>query len=484
MSGLTHYLGIDVGTTATKATLVRSDGEVLGRSRVKHIARPSEPGRVDPSIWWTSVMGACAALQPLSVQPSAIGLSVHCPVLIPLSETGEPVAMGYRFETPGLAEIVAAIGARSGAGRDDNLTGNRLASATAIMASHQLISSEAFRRARWLGSIGTFLGMRLTGRAAIDGSQASYTGIFDVVGRSGWSEARAQKFEVPIDLLPPLLGASEVLGALTSEAAAALGLDAGTPVAVGGGDTAAAALAAGLDGRSNTLLTLGTTHVVTRRAGSPVLDNRLLLQRTHVDDASWLLHGATNGGLALSVGANLIGLEVGELIRMATELSWRDRVEAPVFVPHVIAERGPFWQDSPLSGLIGLTSETDKHAAAWAVLEGVFFADRVVLEVVADPEPEKAIILNVDLASSSSLAQVASDVLGVPLAVCSESHLSARGASVLAARSAGCDLPPTSPDVTYTPDDDAAQVVEGRRERFLRARTALLQMTGVTSSVS
>jgi len=53
------YLGIDVGTSATKAVILASDGTVVARSRVPHpAARGAGPGRADPSAWRASITAA------------------------------------------------------------------------------------------------------------------------------------------------------------------------------------------------------------------------------------------------------------------------------------------------------------------------------------------------------------------------------------------------------------------------------------------
>ena len=44
------YLGIDVGTSATKAVILASDGTVVARSRIPHpLARGAGAGRADPA---------------------------------------------------------------------------------------------------------------------------------------------------------------------------------------------------------------------------------------------------------------------------------------------------------------------------------------------------------------------------------------------------------------------------------------------------
>ena len=67
------YLGIDVGTSATKAVILASDGTVVARSRVPHpAARGAGPGRADPSAWRASITAAVRELAPHTADRRAV----------------------------------------------------------------------------------------------------------------------------------------------------------------------------------------------------------------------------------------------------------------------------------------------------------------------------------------------------------------------------------------------------------------------------
>src|SRR6476620_1895414 len=69
------YLGIDVGTSATKAVILASDGTVVARSRVPHpAARGAGPGRADPSAWRASITAAVRDLAPHTAIVAGVGM--------------------------------------------------------------------------------------------------------------------------------------------------------------------------------------------------------------------------------------------------------------------------------------------------------------------------------------------------------------------------------------------------------------------------
>ncbi|HET7740591.1 MAG TPA: FGGY family carbohydrate kinase, partial [Mycobacterium sp.] len=86
------YLGIDVGTSATKAVVLASDGTVVARSRVPHpAARGAGAGRADPSAWRTSVTSAVRELAPHTAEVRGVGMDTHCPTALLLDAAGEPL---------------------------------------------------------------------------------------------------------------------------------------------------------------------------------------------------------------------------------------------------------------------------------------------------------------------------------------------------------------------------------------------------------
>ena len=174
------YLGIDVGTSATKAVILASDGTVVARSRVPHpAARGAGPGRADPSAWRASITAAVRELAPHTATVRGVGMDTHCPTALLLDAAGEPLTAGITWDHPGLAEPTAQlIAALEPAHR--RLLGNHLMPATAMGAAHRLLQTiepEAAAAASTFGLAGTWLGQWLTGERAIDPTQASYTGL-------------------------------------------------------------------------------------------------------------------------------------------------------------------------------------------------------------------------------------------------------------------------------------------------------------------
>ena len=479
-----HFIGIDVGTTATKAVVLAESGVPLRRVRAPHVVGlPLESGRVDPVSWWGSMQEACRALDVAHLELAGIGLSVHSPVGVPMDGTGRHLSAGYRFEAPGLPGIVQAIRSTLSPAEAD-LLGNRVTPATFMAAAYLLLQDQepgAAQDLHVLGSVGTYIGHRLTGNFAMDPTQASYFGAFDVAGTWTWQEGLAERIGIPAKVLPPVRASLSTLGRLTDQAAEALSLQSGVPVVLGAGDTACAAFAAGIDQGRTRLFTLGTTHVITDHDTAPTRDG-LHLQRTYIRPNQWLRHGVCNGGLALAVAARTLGYGTGSdavptMVNRAMEARPETIARAPFFIPHVRAERGPFWMETPQAGFLGLSADTDEVAAAWAAVEGVLFADRLILESFPQ-DSAKQILLAGDVSDGEAFTQLAADIFSAPIQVSAESHLPAVGAALLAAEGTGSPLPPKQSLQHISPRPALVRVIQVRREGFIAARTNYLRETG------
>lgn len=441
MDGL--YLGIDLGTSATKAVLVRTDGRVVARSIAAHSdTRTGGTGLVDPRPWKRSLVRACRDLGPARAEITALSMAVHSPVALLLDGEGAPLGPGVTWQHPQLAERCASVaGLRTAA--EDRLIANPTLPATTMALAWPLATRERpdlADRAVTLGFVGTWLGQFLTGKAALDPTQASYTGLMATTdGSHRWLADLAQRYDVPHSVLPKILPCLAALGSLRESAARTLEIPAGVPVVVGAADTAAAAYVLGLEEGGRPLYTVGTTHVITTCERSPDRSGDMLA-RSHVVPKRWLRHGATNGGDALALGARLLGYgRGGDAVRRLTGTAVRatrqEAESAPVFIPHVTTERAPLWLKEPRTALIGLGPTTSDESAAWGMTEGVIFASRIILEMCTAGRSETTtpVFLTGNFDAGDAFPHIVADVLDRPVDLVNESHLPALGAAAMAA---------------------------------------------------
>jgi xylulokinase len=149
----------------------------------------------------------------------------------------------------------------------------------------------------------------------------------------------------------------------------------------------------------------------------------------------WLINSVINGGDALAYGAQRLGYGHGDvaveaLVSVAFTAEPEQMAKAPVFIPHTRPERGPLWFAEPRTALLGAVLDTAARSAARGVIEGVLFADRMIIESCIG-EQQRNLYVSGAFGFEPELPQLLSDALDRDILVIDESHLPAIGAAAM-----------------------------------------------------
>jgi sugar (pentulose or hexulose) kinase len=262
---------------------------------------------------------------------------------------------------------------------------------------------------------------------------------------------------LPDDLIAPRYAPERVMGAVTREAAEACGLRAGTPVVTGWHDFNCGLLGSGITAPGQGFDIGGTTEhvgVALGATGGPDWPDRLMLAPylgADQGEARRVCYGVTSaGGGSLEWYGNRL---VGELLR-AHGLDLPDgggerlaalAEEAPVgaggliFLPYLHGERAPIWDARARGVFFGLSGRHGHAHLARAVLEGVAYSLRQVLEAVEGAVGARVerVVVSGGPASLGVWNQIKADVLGRPVAAPRVTHAACLGAAMLAAVGVG-----------------------------------------------
>jgi xylulokinase len=442
-------LGLDLGTSSVKALLMDESGSVLGESSAPYSVRAPRPGWAEssPDDWWAAVMRATdAAVGRRGAEVTALGLSGQMHGVVLADEHGLP-----------LRPAVLWADARSGGelssyrGLDESLR-HRLANPPAVgMAGPSLLwlrdhEPGDYAGARWALQPKDWLRMRLTGEAAAEPSDASATLLYDLLA-DDWSYTAVEDLGLRAELLAPLVPSASVAGTLKGEAADALGLRKGLPVAAGAADTAAAMLGTGLLRPGPVQLTVGTGgQVVTPKDGpDPDPHGRTHLYRAAVPGLWYSMAAIQNAGLALEWVREVLGVSWEEVYEEAFAVPPGSRGVA--FLPYLSGERTPRFDPGARGAWTGLGLDHRRGHLLRAALEGVAFALREGLEALEDlgiTAPELRLAgggaSGAGGSSGEPWRQLLADVLGRPLWLLPDeisAVASARGAAFLAGLASG-----------------------------------------------
>jgi xylulokinase len=104
--------------------------------------------------------------------------------------------------------------------------------------------------------------------------------------------------------------------------------------------------------------------------------------------------------------------------------------DAPVFIPHTRPERGPLWFAEPRTALVGVIPDPATPAAARGVVEGVLFADRMIIESCIGAD-QRTLYVSGAFGFEPEMRQLLADILDRDILVVDESHLPAIGAAAM-----------------------------------------------------
>jgi xylulokinase len=448
-------LGIDVGTTGTRAILVdEADGRVVAgatREYPLHTPRPLWAEQ-DPDDWWRGTVGAVqdalAAARKLGpVDVRGIGLSGQMHGVVLLGADGKPLGRSLIWCDGRSQEQCDAITSKVGAARLIELTCNP--ALVGFSAPKMLWVREhdprQWEQARKFLLPKDYIRFRLTGEYRSEVSDASGTLLFDVTKRT-WSKEMLSALELDASLLPSVHESPEVSARVRADVAAELGLPAGTPVVGGGGDQAAGAVGNGVVRRGLVSSTIGSSGVVFAHSDTPALDPGGRVHTfCHAVPGAWHVMGVTQGaGLSLRWFRDEVA---GPLEREAAARAGRDvydvlaeqAAQAPAgcdglfFLPYLMGERTPHLDAQARGVWFGLTAAHQRAHLTRSVLEGVAYSLRDCLDLlVAMGVPVEEIRASGGGGRSPLWRQIQADVFGREVATVNAAEGPAYGASLLA----------------------------------------------------
>ncbi len=442
------FLGIDVGTGSLKAAMVRPDGSVAATAEASYAAPSQSGGRADfdPNIWWEavrSVVRDVTSRAGSSAEAIAVTAQMHGVVLV--DERGRPVRdaiLWPDFRADDVLDSFTAFHLRH-----PGVLGNPIVPGMAgpILAWLALHEPDALTRASHAVQPKDWIRMRLCGGAATtDPSDASGTLLYDIT-TDDWSEALCAAVGVPRDLLAPIHASHSVIGSLEESAARELGLEPGIPVALGAGDAPSALLGAGVEEPGTMLINTGTGAQIMTPVTAPTISDApsagLQQFRSASDATRWYAMAAVvNGGLAIDWVRRLTGYEWDRVYALAADVMDAPYEEDPVFLPFLSREREP--QRSATGGAwahLGLG--TDHDALVRSAVRGVALYIGLRTHALMERTDVDSIIIAGGASRHRSWVELVATILGSPVTVASDPHLTVRGAAILAARAVGRNLP-------------------------------------------
>ena len=411
------WLVIDIGSSSAKAALI-AGGAILQSASAAYATQIGDAGLMEQEAndWWRAVVTVCRELTP--PEPLAgIVLTGQMQDVVLVDEGAKPVRPVILYSDTRAKSQIERLHQRVSPAELIAITGNEQTAGSLLAKLRWLREHEPgsiSRAARLLFGGADFIAAQMTGTFTADATTASTTGLWDLRGHRLLDAALLQRLELDwlVALLPKVVRGGAQIGNLTTAAAQALGMPAGTPVYLAPGDAGSATIGAGCGEPGPAYAYVGTSGWV----GFTARD----------------IGAASAGALTLAHPKRDCFVQVVPMMTSAGNLDWlqgifsshsHDDIIAAalartpsdlIFLPYLHGERAPFNDPFARGAFIGIAGGTEKADLWRALLEGIIFAYRHTLSALASPLPGKLTLIGGG-ARNAGLNRLFADIIGLPV---------------------------------------------------------------------
>ncbi|MEO1440902.1 MAG: xylulokinase [Chloroflexota bacterium] len=446
-----YFIGIDVSTTASKAVVIDTEGNVVATQGYPHKLSTPKPlwSEQDPEDWWqatsSSLRDVLKEVDPADV--AAIGLTGQMHGLTPMDENGGIVrpALLWNDQRSGqqCAEITGKIGEQKLYQKIGSILLPGFTAPKLLWVKQN--EPEMFEKVKHILLPKDYVRFRLSGEYVADVADGSGFGLMDIASRD-WDDEMIEAFGFDRAILPKLVESQEVCAYVSEEAAAATGLKVGTPIVGGAGDQPAGGVGSGIVNPGMVSMSIGTSGVAyaANPVYSPEPDGRLHTFCGPVP-GTWFHMGvmlSAAGGLRWFHDEIAGGRSYDEINAMVENVPIGSL--GLLFAPYLTGERNPHPDPLARGAFVGFTLRHGIAEMARSVMEGVAFGMRDQLELLRAQGIEPAdSVVGGGAAKSPVWRQMITDIMGIPLYTVNTTEGAAFGAAILAAVGAGAypDVP-------------------------------------------
>ncbi len=483
-------LAYDLGTTGNKVSLYSGEGKVLASALAAYQTSYGKNGEAeqDPEDWWRAVVSAT----------QEIVAKYECRNIACLSFSGQMMGL-VCVDRAGRPLRNSLIHCDQRATKQNDRLLEKITDADFYqITGHKASPSYPLQKLMWVKenepeiykntykviNAKDFIVFRLTGNLMTDYTDATSTNMFDISRRT-WSDKLLSLAQLDADKLPEVKPSTHVAGFLCEGAAGQLGLKKDIPVVLGAGDGMCASIGCGAVRPGKAYNYIGSSAWITSITGKPVFDKQMRLETWAHPDSRY----SNVGGTMQTAGAcyawavrQLYGTQ--ENPEIAAELSQtRPGSGGILFLPYLQGERVPFWNPDARGVFLGLSTTSTRADMLRAVLEGVAFNLKTILNVFQTHIPIAELTLIGGGANNELWTQMMADIYNVPILKPKNlSGVTSVGAAIIGGVGAGIfesfDVAEDflEIDSRQVPDPDNKEIYDRLHEVFLKSYESLVDV--------
>jgi len=458
-------LGIDLGTTGIRATLLGEAGQILERCSRGYGGSPrqfdSARGEAEVSIFLCALERIVGdVLEAAGVEASVvqgIAISAMAPDAVAVDARARALMPCILWMDRRAVSEAEEVRRNIGEERIFRLSGNPIDPYYGLLKTLWIKNNlpEVYRKAERILSLKDCLVGRLTGRLVTDVSHAGLFGIAYDIRRNCWNSELLQELELDPAKLPDPLASDQIAGHLRTEAASRLGLKQGTPVAAGTIDSAAGYLACGCLEAGQSAMTLGSSSCWGIYTENDVWPGGMNVTKAPWNPNGYLINASlAAGGMVLDWMRNLF-FSTGKI---AGEFAWKTSggavqhealeeraARVPIgcggllTLPHFLGERAPLWDPHARGVLFGLHPAHGPAELYRSAMEGIalsLYRNKLLLEE-AGVALDRRIPVTGGSARSPLFRRILADALDSSVEYIGDERGSDYGAAWLAGKATG-----------------------------------------------
>ena len=439
-------IGIDVGTTGTKSMLFSETGRIIAHAYAPYPCQAPGPGLVEQNAedWWRAVVKTVRAVtaDPQTAKNVvAISLSLQGGTLVPVDRQMRPLHAAIVWSDKRCERQSREFARTFGSEYIYEKTGWHLGlglNALQIAWFRENLP-EVFNKAAMFLSVPDYISMRMTGRAAVDLSDAGINQLADI--RTGkYDPAILDFIGIGEEKLAKIVPSGAPIGKLTRAAAEELNLPQSVLLVAGAHDQYAALLGGGITRTGDIMIGTGTAWVVTALTDEPYFESGF--SQSVPASGKWgSLVSLSTGGVSLDWFKNGVAGSADAALSYAeiNEQAARRPIGANGlrFYPYFNGTSFPLKGTKCKATVLGLDLSHDRIDIARAIMEGVAMQTAWTLDFFRQRFPLKNVMLSGGATKSPLWTQMVSDIANCPISVPMVSDLTCIGAGIMAGVGAG-----------------------------------------------
>ena len=449
---MTNYmLGVDIGTTSTKAVLFTEKGEIIHQENKGYpLYTPDiSTAEQNPEEIFQAVLHvisctmANSKISPRELLFISFSSAMHS--VIAMDENDQPLTECITWADNRSEAWTRKIKEELNGHEVYKRTGTPIHPMSPLSKIAWIVNDrpEIANKAKKYIGIKEFVFKKLFDRYVVDHSLASAMGMMNLK-ELDWDAEALKIAGVTPEQLSELVPTTEIFKGCNAKIARKLGIDSDTSFVIGASDGVLSNIGVNAIGKGEVAVTIGTSGAIRTVIDRPQTDEKGRIFCYALTEKHWVIGGpVNNGGMVLRwirdefassevETAKRLGIDPYEVLTKIAERV-RPGADGLLFHPYLAGERAPLWNPDVRGSFFGLTMSHKKEHMIRAALEGVIYNLYTVflalLEVM--DEPVVRIQATGGFARSDVWRQMMADIFDLEVIVPESYESSCLGACIL-----------------------------------------------------